>query len=115
MRNAGDATQVKRARETDRARVERERNEDAAVWSTYNGRAFTRRMLAEAGVYRLSMANDPYWTAFNEGARNLGLQLLARMSTTAPEFYLLMEQEHNGREVHEASAPAPTSEASDES
>lgn len=105
--NAGDPKQVQRAKESDRARAERERNEDMAVWGTYAGRAFTRRLLADCGVYRLSFASDPHFTAFNEGSRNIGLALLARMTTTAPDEYLLMEQEHAERETREASAPAP--------
>lgn len=111
VRNAGDEKQVQRAGESDRARAERERNEDIAVWGTYAGRAFTRRLLAQAGVYRLSMVSDPHWTAFNEGARNVGLQLLARMTTTAPDEYVLMEQEHAARELLEPSAPTPAPES----
>lgn len=108
VRNAGDVQQVKRAKESERARVERERNEDCAVWMTYEGRAFTRRLLADAGVFRLSMASDPHWTAFNEGGRNVGLALMARMIEEAPGMYVLMEEEHTAREQREARAPEPT-------
>lgn len=113
VRNAGDPGQVRRAKESDRARAERERNEDNAVWNTYDGRAFTRRLLAECGVYRLSMANDPLWTAFNEGGRNIGLQLMARMLDVAPGAYALMEQEHAERESREPRAPEPKPEESE--
>lgn len=113
VRNAGDAQQVKRAKESDRARVERERNEDMAVWSTPAGRSFTRRLLAECGVYRLSMVTDPHFTAFNEGARNIGLQLLGLMTQTAPDEYLLMEQEHTAREQLEPSTPEKTEPTED--
>lgn len=115
VRNASDAKQVRRAGESDRARLERERNEDMSVWGTYAGRAFTRRFLVECGVYRLSMAKDPHWTSFNEGARNVGLQLLARMTTTAPDEYLLMEQEHAARELVQPSAPETTESTEDAS
>jgi hypothetical protein len=108
VRNAGDVKQVKKARESERARLERERNEDVAVWNTEDGRAFTRRLLEGCGVYELSMANDSHWTAFNEGGRNVGLGLLARMTTTAPDLYALMEQEHLTRQSREPSAPEPT-------
>jgi hypothetical protein len=115
VRNAGDRDQVKRAKESDRARAERERNEDAAVWGTYDGRAFTRRLLADCGVYRLSMANEQHWTAFNEGGRNIGLQLMARMHEIAPGAYALMEQEHAERESREVRVAEPTNtEESDE-
>lgn len=107
VRNASDAQQVRAARKSERARLERERNEDVAVWSTYEGRALTRRILAECGVFRLSMANDPYWTAFNEGGRNVGLTLLARIQTVAPDAYVLMEQEHTQRLAAEPAAPEP--------
>lgn len=107
VRNAGDPEQVKQAKESERARLEREHNEDVAVWNTYEGRAFTRRLLASCGVYQLSMASDPHWTAFNEGGRNVGLGLLVRMTETAPELYTLMEQEHAAREAREPRPPEP--------
>lgn len=110
VRNAGDPGQVKRAKESDRARLERELNEDLAVWNTYDGRAVTRRLLAECGVFRLSMAGDSHQTAFNEGGRNVGLRLLARMTESAPELYALMEREHTERETREPRAPEPTEE-----
>jgi hypothetical protein len=104
VRNAGDRDQVKRAGESDRARLERERNEEVAIWNTYEGRAFTRRLLAECGIYTLSMAQDPHWTSFNEGGRNVGLRLMARMLETAPDAYALMEREHAERESREPRA-----------
>lgn len=107
MRNAGDRDQVRRAKESERARLERERNENVAVWSSYDGRAFTRRLLAECGVFRLSMASDPHMTAFNEGGRNVGLWLMATMIETAPDAYALMEQEHIERESREPRAAEP--------
>lgn len=110
VRNAGDKDQVRRAKESDRARLERERNEDAAIWGTYEGRAFTRRLLASCGVFELSMQSDPYWTAFNEGGRNVGLGLMARMAETAPELFMLMEREHIARQTLEPRAPEPTEE-----
>jgi hypothetical protein len=108
VRNAGDRDQVRRAKESDRARLERERNENLTVWNSYDGRAFTRRLLAECGVYRLSMATDPHITAFNEGGRNIGLWLMATMLETAPDAYTLMEQEHVERELREPRAAEPT-------
>lgn len=110
VRNAGDGDQVRRAKESERARLERERNEDAAIWGTYEGRAYTRRILADCGVYQLSMSQDPHWTAFNEGGRNVGLGLMARMAETAPDLFMLMEREHIERQTIEPRAPEPTEE-----
>lgn len=107
VRNASDAKQVKRAGETDRQRDERERNERFAVWNTYAGRAFTRQILRDAGLDELSMTDDPHWTAFNEGARNRGLALKARMIVEAPALSLLMEQEHIERVQRDAPLPEP--------
>lgn len=107
VRNASDPKQVKRAKETDRERDEREANERAVVWNTYHGRAFTRQILRDCGLDELSMVNDPHWTAFNEGARNRGLALKARMVVEAPDLYVLMEQEHVDRHTREQSVPEP--------
>lgn len=116
VRNASDPKQVKRAREIERVRLERERNELLAVWNTYDGRAVQHRRLARCGVFRLSFSRDTHQTAFNEGERNIGLEELALMTALAPELYTLMMQEHGEREaldVPESTEPTDSTEGTD--
>ncbi len=56
------------------------------VVSDKRGRRFVRRLLENAGVFRLSFnATNESSTAFNEGARNQGLALLNEITEVAPE------------------------------
>ncbi len=67
------------------------------------GRRFLWRLMDQAGVFRLSYANDPMAMAFAEGNRNSGLRILNLIHTLCPEHYnaMLKEQtsertEHDG-------------------
>lgn len=67
------------------------------VLSTKSGRRFVWRLLETAGVFRQSFTADPLVTAFNEGNRRYGLEVLALLTAHAPEKYLLMQSEHHVR------------------
>ena|ERR1044071_2893288 len=64
------------------------------VMSDQRGRRHVWRQLELAGVYRLSHTGEPHGTSFNEGQRNVGLRLLAEVSTHCPDEYMLMLKEH---------------------
>lgn len=57
------------------------------------GRRTVWWLLEEAGVFRTSMTADN-WTFFNEGQRNLGLKLLARVQEHCPDEYARMTKEN---------------------
>lgn len=57
------------------------------------GRRILWQILSEAGVYRVSMAPDPYQTAFKEGRRDIGLRVLTRINQHAPEQFAAMQRE----------------------
>lgn len=61
--------------------------------SNKRGRRFVFRLLERAGVWRLSFNTNALSMAFNEGARNEGLRLLAQITTHCAERYaeMLME------------------------
>lgn len=69
------------------------------VMGNARGRRFLARLLADAGVFRSSMADAAERIAFNEGQRNAGLRLLSILTSAAPDEYLIMEKERisNGR------------------
>lgn len=58
------------------------------------GRRFIARSLEHAGVWRTSFSTDALVMAFNEGARNAGLRLLARITESLPKQYAVMLKEH---------------------
>lgn len=59
------------------------------------GRRIVHRLLAKTGLYRSSFNNSGSVTAFNEGQRNFGLQLMAMIETHCPDQFILMLQERN--------------------
>lgn len=65
-----------------------------AALQTPEGRAFVWWLLEEAGIFRTTfVSGSPDQTAFAEGRRSLGLQLLARVERDAPGSTNLMRQE----------------------
>jgi hypothetical protein len=93
------------AAQSDPAREVRETNIDLAlrgVMSTPHGRAMVWWLLESCGVYRSSFsAHSDSLTAFNEGGRQIGLILLARIHRLCPERYTQMAAEA-------AADPAPS-------
>lgn len=64
------------------------------LMSTQQGRRFMWRLLSMSGVYRLSYAGEQtHETAFAEGARNIGLQLMHDVQTLCPDLYAVMVEE----------------------
>ena len=57
------------------------------------GRRIVWGQLEDAGVFRTSMTADN-WTFFNEGQRNMGLRLMARVQEHCPDEYALMLKEN---------------------
>jgi hypothetical protein len=56
------------------------------------GRRIVWDLLAEAGIFRTSFTGDNT-TFFNEGKRQIGLSVLARVNQHCPERYLAMLNE----------------------
>lgn len=77
--------------------AEQKQAEEAADWrfilGDQRGRRIVWALLAKAGVFRVSYSSDALQMAFNEGGRNLGLEVLAKVSEHAPASYLLMQNE----------------------
>lgn len=74
--------------------------EEDVKWlmSNKRGRRIVYRLLERAGVWRLSFNTNALQMAFNEGNRNEGLALFAKVMAHCPEHYATMvkEQEKNG-------------------
>ena len=64
------------------------------LMSNKRGRRVVYSILERAGVWRLSFNTNALTMAFNEGARNEGLAMTAKLMTHAPESYALMLKEH---------------------
>jgi len=58
------------------------------------GRRLILKVLSETGVFRASFSLNSMTTAFNEGKRDIGLNLLANMDEADPMAYSQMLREH---------------------
>jgi hypothetical protein len=78
-----------------RRRVVRENEVADIKWvmSSKKGRRLMWRWLGISGVFRLSFDQNAMRMAFNEGNRNLGLQLLTEVMDLCPEMFPVMEKE----------------------
>lgn len=63
------------------------------LMSDKRGRRIVWRLLEQTGVFRSSFTGNSE-TFFREGARNVGLKVLADLHEHAPEAYVLLLEEH---------------------
>ena len=82
VRNAADAQQVEDAKQKVESKNDQRLNDIREVLNTRRGRRFYWRYLEICGVFRTSNA-DASQIFFNEGMRNVGLQLLADVNEAA--------------------------------
>ena len=69
-----------------------------ALMETRQGRAWIYGKLAGAHIWQQSfIQGSPDGTAFREGERNQGLQLLAEVQAASPQEYVTMCEEAAGR------------------
>ncbi len=67
------------------------------LMSSKRGRRIVWRMLERAGVFRLSFSTNSMQMAFNDGAKNEGLRLLAQIHAVCPDQYVQMLKESNAK------------------
>lgn len=73
--------------------LRKEKGDIQWLMSHIAGRRIMWRLLETAGVYRLSFTGDHATTSFKEGARNMGLGLLAKLHMYCPDSYNKMVKE----------------------
>ena len=79
---------------TERADLERQRDEIRWLMSDRRGRNVVWWLLGEAGIYQQSHTGDALNTAFREGGRRLGLKLHDRLLDADPGALIRLLQEH---------------------
>lgn len=86
----------------ERLAKEKEQNDLRYVMGSKQGRRLVYRLLSGAGLYRLSFAADPLVTAFNEGARNVGLGWMSEIMEACPERYTeMLDEQKEAKERHD--------------
>ncbi len=95
--NADDEKQVKKAKQDSEFNDALRLDVIRGVMGTPGGRKWMYGLLEMCHCYHTSfMPGQPDTSAFREGERNIGLQLLADVQSAAPDLYLTMIQEAKG-------------------
>lgn len=76
-----------------RIRIEQERDDYKWLLADPRGRRIMWELLSACGLYRTSFHSSGSQTAFNEGMRNIGIMLNARVIEHAPETWIQMSTE----------------------
>lgn len=88
-----------RAIQREEARLAKETTEQLtnglhSVVGSYEGRRWLWSILAGAGIFIPTFTDNALRTAYNEGRRSLGLEVLNLLTEEAPDAYLLMQKEN---------------------
>jgi 3-oxoacyl-[acyl-carrier-protein] synthase III len=95
--NVADPQEVKKSVERALRGRDLELDDFAWVMSNERGRRFVYRYISECGVFKTSFTGNST-TFFNEGARNIGLKIMADINEACPEQYQTMLAEARARE-----------------
>ena len=94
--NLTDTEEEERLRQEKAAMLARiERDDTVWVMRTRQGRRVIYRFIAQAGVWKTSFHTNALQMSFNEGQRNMGLVLLAKLTEYCEDSYALMLKEHS--------------------
>lgn len=93
----GQAEEAAQRAETDADRRRQEVDDFKQLMDTASGRRFVWRLLSITGVYRTSMTGNSS-TFFNEGRRDVGLQLLAEIHEHSIDAFVQMLKEQKANE-----------------
>lgn len=96
FQDVGDEEVVKVKRTTSKSKRDKELDDLRQILSTYAGRAFIWRMLAQCGVYKTSFTGNST-TFFNEGKRHIGLWLLDEVFSADKFIFTKMQNEAEDR------------------
>jgi hypothetical protein len=90
--------ELSREKAQERAAAAAKTEEEDIKWLMANkrGRRIVYRLLERAGVWRLSFNTNALQMAFNEGNRNEGLALTAKLMAYCPDAYATMTKEQQG-------------------
>lgn len=76
-----------------------ERAELEDLLKSSSGRSVLWRILATCGIYSRSLSETDSLTAFQEGRRSIGLELLLLIRDNDPEAYIKMQSENLAKQL----------------
>lgn len=74
-------------------KLQEERTDWRHLLSSAQGRRIVWALLEQTGVYKVSFSPEALQMAFNEGGRNIGLGILAKVMLHEPAAFLTMQRE----------------------
>ena len=98
--NASNTRDIRRAEREARHAEEERHGFILNIMSNQAGRNYICDLLLRCHVFSSSFSSDAFATAFSEGERNIGLQILADVTRFAPDQYIQMMRERNDRELY---------------
>lgn len=96
--DAGDPVKVAKRKTRVQLREDEKREKLRQLLAAPHFQEIMWDILTDCGVYRTSFVNDPYVTAFNEGQRQVGLQIIKRVFDADPNAYTQMRLSNNKKE-----------------
>jgi hypothetical protein len=92
--NTADQKFVDKMDKKDKSRQNIEKDDLVFLLSHRQGRRYLWRLMAKCGVYQISAVTSGSTTYYNEGRREIGLNILNEIMEFDPESYLLMIKEN---------------------
>lgn len=91
--NASDKKQIDEAGKKRKQKDSEEVTDLREMLSTAAGRRVLWRVLEVCRAEQISFSTNALQMAFNEGHRNVGIQLKAQIAIASPEMWSLMQEE----------------------
>lgn len=95
--NAGNRQDVRRLEKQAKIEDAARKEVVASIMSTEGGRSWMHDRLSGCHIFATSFSLNAYETAFREGERNQGLQLVNDVMQACPDQYVQMMREANVR------------------
>ena len=97
--NAASRKDVRRLEKQSRIEERQRLDTIRVLMSTTAGRQWVYDRLSQCHVFASSFSLNAYESAFKEGERNVGLQILNDVMMASPDNYVLMMREANVRHI----------------
>lgn len=93
VKNAADKNQVAKAASKIKIAERLAIDESKDIMATRNSRRWVWKMMEWCNVFGPTFRADPYQSAYAEGARLVGLEILKRVRLLGADAFLLMQKE----------------------
>lgn len=113
VRNAGDAAQVKAAKEAERFMADERLNDWRAVLATPEGRRVLWRVLEQCNTNKSVFAVDHGTISYRAGWQDAGHYVLAEIDDADPRAFFRMSEEANRVELNRTEPPETTETVDD--